>query len=76
MHEEQSTVGNLFALRRITESAVRGRAKRMGFNVTKSRKGLSIDNHGEYMLIENNWVILGSRFDATLEDISDYLDTQ
>jgi hypothetical protein len=34
------------------ENRVRNLAKRHGYIIRKSRAGISIDNHGEYMLIE------------------------
>jgi hypothetical protein len=35
----------------------------------------NLDNHGRYMLIENdrNFIVLGDRYDATLEDIEEWL---
>jgi hypothetical protein len=59
----------------LNESTVRRRAKRAGYLMYKSRSRLSPDNHGRYMLCEGrgNWVVLGSRFDATLEEIADFL---
>ena len=58
------------------ESTVRVRASRQGYTLRKSRARLSSDNHGEYMLIdaERNFVVLGERFNATLEQILSYLD--
>ena len=61
------------------ESAVRSRARRMGYLLRKSRQRTNVpnaDNHGEYMLVEanRNFVVLGGRFDATLQDISTFLD--
>ena len=61
------------------ESAVRSRARRMGYLVRKSRQRINmpnVDNHGEYMLVETNRnvVVLGDRFDATLQDIAAFLD--
>jgi hypothetical protein len=60
----------------INESTVRARAKRAGYAVRKSRARHSIDNHGEFMLVNagSNWIVLGSRYDATLEDIDAFLD--
>ena len=57
------------------ESPVRFRAARQGYVLRKSRARISSDNHGEYMLIdaERNFVVLGARFNATLEDIQTYL---
>jgi hypothetical protein len=55
---------------------VRSRAKRAGYAVKKSRGMLSINNRGEFMLINanRNWIVLGQRFDATLNEIVDFLD--
>jgi hypothetical protein len=60
---------------RISESAIRARAQRAGYAVRKSRRMLSLDNHGQYMLVDadHNWVVRGKRFDFTLEDIADFL---
>jgi hypothetical protein len=63
----------------ISESAVRGRANTRGYRVCKSRqRSTHCDNYGEFMLIDcyRNAVVLGSRFDATLEEIADYLKEQ
>jgi hypothetical protein len=61
-----------------TESALRRLAKRRGFSVRTSRQRKNvpnIDNFGDYMLVDasTNGVVLGERFDATLEDIDQYL---
>ena len=58
-----------------TESAIRRRAQSRGYGVVKSRRAYSIDNLGEYMLVEHrtNGVALGVRYDATLEDIAAFL---
>jgi hypothetical protein len=58
------------------ESAVRSRALTRGFRIEKSRQQRHLNNCGEYMLIENNrnLVVLGERYDATLEDIAGYLE--
>jgi len=60
----------------LNESTVRTRAARQGYALRKSRARFSSDNHGEYMLIdaERNFVVLGERFNATLEDIQTYLE--
>lgn len=58
-----------------SETSVRRRAKRLGYCVIKPRQRKpNIDNHG-YRLIDanNNWVVLGERFDARLEDIDESL---
>ena len=59
----------------ISESAVRSRAKRLGYAVRKSRRGLSLDNHGGYQIVDVNLngVAAGSRFELTLEDCAEWL---
>ena len=61
------------------ESAIRSRAKCRGFRVEKSRQGFHSNNLGEYQLIAvahgRNMVVLGSDYDASLEQISHYLET-
>lgn len=56
------------------ESRVRRLAARHGYRVCKSRAMLSLDNRGEYMLIENarNIPMLGWQFDASLDEIERY----
>ncbi len=53
-------------------------ARRKGYVVRKSRQRNyvpNLDNHGYYMLLdaERNLIVLGSRFDATLGDIEQFL---
>ena len=56
------------------ESRLRSKARRNGYSIRKSRASFSSDNLGDFMLLdENNFVVLGSRFDATLYDIEEYL---
>ena len=60
-----------------TESAIRRRARTRGYVLRKSRaRNLHYDNQGKYMLIraDGNWLVLGERFDASLEDIARYVD--
>ena len=59
------------------EARVRSLARRHGYRVHKSRQWKhvpNLDNYGEYMLCDAgaNLVVLGSRFDATLDDIEVY----
>jgi hypothetical protein len=57
------------------ESRVRRKAARLGFRVTTSRaRHLHSNNLGEYQLINDNTVVLGSRYDVSLAEIMDYLD--
>jgi hypothetical protein len=58
------------------ESAIRPKAKRQGCYVTKSReRSFHSNNLGEYMLldVQHNVSILGWNYDASLEDIADFL---
>ncbi len=59
-----------------TESALRARAKRKGYLLRKSRRNTGLDNFGQYMLVdgETNTVALGSRFDADLNAIAQFLE--
>jgi len=61
---------------RARENRVRRLARRRNCRIIKRREWKHVphlDNYGEYMLLnENNWVLLGSRFDATLDDIENF----
>jgi hypothetical protein len=59
----------------MTESSVRKLAAKRGYLLRKSRRAISVDNHGSYMVIEasRNLIVLGSRFDATLDEIEEWL---
>jgi hypothetical protein len=60
----------------ISESTIRRKAKRHGYYVTKSREQtFHANNLGEYMLVDvqHSVPILGWNYDASLEDIADYL---
>lgn len=59
----------------MTESALRKFANKEGYAIRKSRRQLSIDNHGQYMLVEvqRNICVLGPRFDADLDQIAEFL---
>ena len=76
LHEHTPDTGAHEARRQ--ESRVRSKAARAGYRVCKSRQWKHVphlDNFGEYMLVEaaNNLVVLGQRYDATLDDIEEYL---
>jgi hypothetical protein len=63
-------------MRLTTESALRARARKLGYAIHKSRsRSIHEDNLGEYALVKEagNQVVLGERFDATLEQIAEYL---
>jgi hypothetical protein len=60
------------------ESRVRSLARRRGYVVRKSRQWKNVpnvDNCGAYRLIDTeiNGIVLGSRYDATLDDIEQWL---
>lgn len=60
----------------LSESAVREKANRMGFRVCKSRtRNPHMNDLGDYMLIDSETydAVLGIQFNATLEEIADYL---
>jgi hypothetical protein len=56
------------------EHRVRRLARRNDHYITKSRdRTLHSDNYGEYMLVNYyNTVVLGDRYNTTLEQIEDY----
>lgn len=60
------------------EHRVRQKARRNGFVVSKSRARAhvpNLNNHGLYRLSdERNLAVLGWAFDASLEQIEEYLD--
>ena len=58
------------------ERVLRSRARKLGYVIRKSRsRSIHEDNLGKYALVnkDSNSVVLGERFDATLEEIADYL---
>ena len=64
--------------RAAAESSVRRKALRRGFFIHKSRARKHVphsDNYGRYMLLNSrtSFVVLGEKFDATLEDIEFFL---
>ena len=59
------------------EKALRARARKLGYAIHKSRsRSIHEDNLGRYALVKenSNLVVLGERFDASLEEIAEYLD--
>ena len=61
----------------VKESALRARARKLGYAIRKSRsRSIHEDNLGRYALVkeDSNLVVLGERFDASLEEIAEYLD--
>lgn len=56
------------------EVRLRRAARKRGMRLVKSRaREINIDNHGEYMLVDDraNTVIAGERYNATLEQLVD-----
>jgi hypothetical protein len=53
---------------RTTETRVRRKASRLGYRIHRSRGRESIDNFGEFMLVDSarNCVVLGVRYDASM----------
>jgi hypothetical protein len=61
----------------VKEKALRARARKLGYAIHKSRsRSIHEDNLGRYALVkeDSNLVVLGERFDASLEEIAEYLD--
>jgi len=58
------------------ESTLRERARKLGYSIHKSRsRTINEDNLGKYALVkeDSNSVVLGERFDASLEESAGYL---
>jgi hypothetical protein len=57
-----------------SESALRKRASRCGYKILKSRRS-DLDHQGGYMIVDakTGGAVLGSRYDADLSDIAEYL---
>lgn len=55
------------------ENRVRQLAARLGYRVMKSRQDIHLNNLGDYQLVDRNGVVLGSNFDASLDQIETYL---
>jgi hypothetical protein len=63
-------------MRLTNESTLRARARRLGYSIHKSRlRSISEDNLGKFALVneDSKNVVLGERFDASLEEIAEYL---
>ena len=64
-------------MRSVKEDTLRARARKLGYAIHKSRsRSIHEDNLGRYALVkdDSNRVVLGERFDASLEEIAEYLD--
>jgi hypothetical protein len=58
------------------ESALRACARKLGYAIHKSRsRSVNEDNLGKYALVKDDSknVVLGERFDASFEEIAEYL---
>ena len=57
------------------EQNVRRTLSKEGYSLHKSRKPISVDNLGQYMVVDcrTNAVVLGNRYDYSLNDILDWL---
>lgn len=57
------------------EQRLRRRAHKYGLRLSKSRARISLDNFGEYMIVDEktNFVVAGRRYDYTLDDVAEYL---
>jgi hypothetical protein len=56
------------------EARIRQLAGRRGFRVSKGRGQTGLDNQGQFMLAnENNHIVLGDKFDASLDEIEAFL---
>lgn len=62
--------------RKVWESRVRQQLQRYGYELRKSRGPISPDDLGGYMIVKSdtNAVVLGNRYDATLEDILEWME--
>lgn len=60
------------------ENKCRKKLKELGYALHKSRKPISPDNLGGYMIVDNftNAVAWGSRYELTLEDVVNFLDLE
>jgi hypothetical protein len=60
------------------ESTLRRRLAKEGYSLRKSRKSICLDNFGDYMIIDTykNYVVAGSRYDYTLDDVEDFLEDE
>jgi hypothetical protein len=63
-------------MRLTSEGTLRARARKLGYSIHKSRsRSINEDNLGKYALVkeDSKSVVLGERFDASLEEIAEYL---
>lgn len=62
--------------KRNQERRVRAKATRQGYAVRKSRRAESLENKGEFRLVDvsTDLPVLGSYYDADLDEIEKFLD--
>jgi hypothetical protein len=63
-------------MRPANERTLRALARKLGYCIHKSRlRSINEDNFGKYALVkeDSRKVVLGERFDASLEEIEEYL---
>ena len=60
----------------LTEKSIRRALNKAGYALHKSRKPISIDNMGDYMVVDllGGYVVTGSRFDLSLEEVQNWLE--
>lgn len=58
------------------ESRIRTQLQRYGYELRKSRGPISPNDLGGYMVVktDSNAVVLGNRYNATLEDIIEWIE--
>lgn len=58
------------------EQQLRRALRKEGYSLCKSRKAVSIDNLGGYMIVNSyrNVVVAGSRYELSLDDVADWLE--
>jgi hypothetical protein len=69
-------VARKVVMRPTSEGTLRARARKLGYSIHKSRsRSINEDNLGKYALVkeDSRSVVLGERFDASLEEIAEYL---
>ena len=59
------------------EKKLRRALNKHGYALHKSRKPFGLDNLGGYMIVDiyNNAVVAGARYDLSLEDVSEWLES-
>lgn len=57
------------------EQSLRRKLMKAGYAMHKSRRCLSPDNIGGYMIVDlyRNYVVAGNRFDLSLEEVQDWI---